>query len=89
MTRAEFEQKTFTEVIEELNEQRDDITTYERLKEFTIENIKEDNFLLAVHILEALRNDVAEWYEYDYSMGTLQSPSGITEKIHIEHLIED
>ena len=89
MTRAEFEQKTFIEVMEKLYEQRDDVTTYERLKEFAIENVKEDNFLLAVHILEALRNDVAEWYEYDYSMGTLQSPSGITEKVHIEHLIED
>lgn len=89
MTRAEFEQKTFTEVMEKLSEQRDDITTHECLKEFVIENIKEDNFLLAVHILEALRNDVAEWYEYDYCMGILQSPSGITEKAHVEHLIED
>lgn len=89
MTRAEFEEKSFEEVMEELNNQRDDITTYEMLKEYATEKIEEDNFLVAIHILEALQSDTAEWYEYDYCMGTLQTPSGIMEKEDVEHMIDD
>ena len=88
MTRTEFEEKSFEEVMEKLDEERDDITTYEMLKEYATEKIKEDNFLVAIHILEALHSDTAEWYEYDYCMGTLQTPSGITGKEHVEHFID-
>lgn len=89
MTRTEFEEKSFEEVMEELNNQRDDITTYEMLKEYATKKIEEDNFLVAIHILETLQSDNAEWYEYDYCMGTLQTPSGITEKEDVEHMIDD
>ena len=88
MKREEYNNKDFEEVMEQLNEEKDDITTYETLKEFAKEKIEEDNLFIAIHILEALQNDVAEWYEYDYCMGTLQTPSGITEKEHIEHMID-
>lgn len=64
MTRAEFENKTFEEVMEQLNEEKDDITTYEMLKEFAVSKIEEDNLLIAIHILEAINNDSAEWYIY-------------------------
>ena len=37
MTKQEFQTKSFDEVLEQLNEERDDITTYETLKEFAIE----------------------------------------------------
>ena len=89
MTREEYNNKDFEEVMEQLNEERDDITTYETLKDFAKEKIENDDLLVAIHILEALQNDDAEWYEYDYCMGTLQTPSGITEKEHIEHMIYD
>ena len=89
MTRKEIETKNFDEVMEQLNEERDDITTYESLKEFAKSQIEEDRLFLAIHILEALNEDTAEWYEYDYCMGTLQTPSSITEKEDVEHLIED
>lgn len=89
MTREEFETKSFDEVMEQLNEERDDITTYESLKEFVIQQIEEDRFFLAIHILESLDKDMEEWYEYDYCMGTLQTPSSITIKEDVEHLIED
>ena len=89
MTRVEFEAMEFEEVMEELNRERDDITSYEMLKEYATEKIEEDNFLVAIHILEALQSDMAEWYEYDYCMGTLQPPSGITDKEDIEHMIDD
>ena len=41
MTRKEFEAKNFDEVMEQLNEERDDITTIDMLKEF----IKEKEYL--------------------------------------------
>ena len=89
MTRQEFENKDFEEIMEQLNEEKDDITTYEMLKEFAKEKIEDDNLFIAIHILEALQNDSADWYEYDYCMGTLQTPSALTEKEDVEHMIED
>ena len=89
MTKQEFQTKSFDEVLEQLNEERDDITTYETLKEFAIEKINSDDIFVAIHILEALQNDVATWYEYDYCMGTLQTPSSIQEKEDIEHMIDN
>lgn len=89
MTRNDFETKTFEEIMEQLNEERDDITTYEMLKEFAKEKIDGDDLLVAIHILQALKNDDAEWYEYDYCMGTCQTPSGIDKKEHVEHMIDD
>ena len=80
MTREDYNKKNFEDITEQLNEERDDITTYETLKDFAKEKIEEDNLFVAIHILEALENDDAEWYEYDYCMGTCQTPSGITEK---------
>lgn len=89
MTREDYNNKNFEEVMEQLNEERDDIATYETLKEYAKEKIEEDNLLVGIHILEALQNDDAGWYEYDFCMGTCQTPSGITEKKDIEHMIDD
>lgn len=44
MTRAEFEAMEFEELMEELNRERDDITSYEMLKEYATEKIEEDSF---------------------------------------------
>lgn len=88
MTREEFDSKSFEEVIEQLNEEYDQITTYESLKEFAKEKIDDDNFFVAIHILQAIQNDTAEWYDYDYCMGTLDTPVSITEKTDVEHLID-
>ena len=81
--------KAIITYMEQLDEERDDITTYEQLKEFAKDKIDSDDLLVAIHILEALQSESVDWYEYDYCMGTLQTPSGITEKEHVEHMIED
>ena len=74
MTRNEFETKSFDEVMEQLNEERDDITTYENLKEFAISQINEDRLFLAIHILELLNIDtenmVRIWLLYGYITNT-------------------
>ena len=87
MTKKEFKNKTFEEVIDVLREERCDITDYESLKDFAKHHIDEDNLNVAIHILQAIWNDEAEYYEYDYCMGTCQTPSGITTKEDLEHLI--
>ena len=53
---------------------------YEDLKDFAIDLIKEDNILLATHILNALNDDPVEYYNYDASMGILEEVAPITTK---------
>ena len=89
MTRTEFDNMEFAEVMETLDEERDDVTTYERLKEFAVYNVENDNLLVAIHILEALQSDSDEWYLYDYCMETQDTPSSVTCKEDVEHLIDD
>lgn len=89
MTREEFDNMEFEEVMEALDEERDDVTTYESLKEFAVNNVENDNLLVAIHILEALQNDSEEWYLYDYCLGTLETPSSVTCKEDVEHLIDN
>lgn len=74
MTIAELYRKGFQEAASELSAQNDCITTYEALKDFAKYNIDRDNFFLAEHILHALQ-DASDYYDYDYCMGTLDTPA--------------
>lgn len=93
MTRKEFETKSFDEVMEQLNEERDDITTIDILKEFIKEKVDSEDFNMASHLCNAIWNDPnpdnSDWYEYDYCMGTLDTPVCLSKKEDVEHLIED
>ncbi len=75
MTIAELHTKNFNDAAEELSAQCDCITTYETLKAFAKENIDKDNLFLSVHILKAIEDNPADYYDYDYCMGTLDTPS--------------
>ena len=79
----------FNDAAEQLSEQSDQITTYETLKDFAIHHIKEDNLYLAVHILEALRSYPADYYDYDYCMGTLDTPTPLTLTFDLVDYCED
>ena len=68
---------TFDEACAKLSEQNDLITTYESLKDFAIHMIQEDHLYLALHILEAIHSSPADYYDYDYSMGTLETPTAL------------
>lgn len=89
MTRKEFEDMDFEEVIEWAYENLDDITDEEILKEFAIEKIQNDDFHMGLHIINAIYNNPysTEYYRYDYSMGTLETPTPIADKEDIEDLI--
>lgn len=53
---------------------------YEDLKYFVIDLIKEDDILLATHILNALTDNSASYYNYDETMGILDTVAPITTK---------
>lgn len=53
---------------------------YEDLKDFIVDKIKEDDIFIATHILNALYNNEAEYYNYDASMGILDTVAPITTK---------
>ena len=73
----ELKHLTFHEAVEKLMEEKDQITTYESLKGFSKHHIGEDNLYLAVHILNAIHENYAEYYDYDYSMGTLDTATAL------------
>lgn len=75
MTVKELYSMTFNEACEKLYEESDLVTTYESLKEYAIKNINEERLFLAIHILEAIQQFPADYYDYDYCMGTLETPT--------------
>ena len=88
MKKRELKKLTFEEAIEKLEEENNCITTYNILKEFAIDNINNDNLFIAIHILQALQENEAEYYNYDYNMGTLETPSPITSLEDLEEFCE-
>lgn len=93
MTRAEFESKSFEEVMEQLNEEVDEVTTIDVLKAFIKERIDDDDFNVASHLCDAIWNDPnpnqTDWYLYDYCMGTMDKPVSVDCKEDVEHFIEE
>ncbi|HRF69846.1 MAG TPA: hypothetical protein PKV66_00280 [Candidatus Pelethenecus sp.] len=74
MTKKELFSVDFQTAIDTLCEENEEITSYDTLKDFIKYNVERDNLLLAYHILENIKNEVADYYKYDYSMGTLDVP---------------
>lgn len=87
-TQEEYEKMTFDEVMDILCEY-DEIHSENALMDHIKYLLDERNLGLALHILNGIydRED-AEWYQYEVSMGTLVSPSALTCKEDIEHLLE-
>lgn len=54
--------------------------TYKDLKNLAIDSIKDNDILVATHILNALNSDPANYYSYDVSMGALEDITPITTK---------
>lgn len=91
MTKTKFENMTLDELIEWAYENLDDLTTEDSLLEFAKVKIDDDNIFMALHILKAVYESEESYngyYLYDYSMGTLDTPTPITCKEDLEHLID-
>lgn len=88
MTKKELYGMNFNDAAEKLCEENDCITTYETLKSFAIMHAENDSFNVAIHIFEALRSYPADYYNYDYSMGTLETPTALTLHADLEDYCE-
>ena len=90
MTREQFENMDFEELMNWAYDNSDCITDEEILKEYGIRNIQDDNFNLGLHIINAIYNNPydTEWYRYNYCDGTLDEPKPITDRYDIEDLID-
>jgi hypothetical protein len=90
MTRVKYEEMSFEEVSEWANENISDLTTEDVLIDFAKSKIDDDNISMAIHILGAIHNNPydTEYYLYDYCMGTLETPTPVTEKEDLEDYID-
>ena len=90
MNRTDYENKSFDELIDQLcDEGPYCLHSYNSLKDYASYLIDEDDLLTALHILNALFNDDANWYNYDTDMGTLETPTPLTCKEDLSDYIED
>ena len=74
------EKMSYGELMDYYLEHVNYFTTYDTLKDFAIEQIEMENLTLAIHILEAINEYSTEYYIYDYSMGTLETPHALDEE---------
>jgi hypothetical protein len=91
MTKAEFENMTLDEVLEYANENVNDLTTEDMLLEFAKTKIDDSNIYMSIHVLRAVWESGEAYngyYLYDYSMGTLETPTPVTCKEDFEDYID-
>jgi hypothetical protein len=91
MTKSTFNKMTLDELTDWAIENLDDITSEEILLEYAKKKIDEDSLFMALHILNAVYDSEESYngyYLYDYNMGTLETPTPITCKEDLEHLID-
>lgn len=90
MTEAEFKEMSFEELLDWANENINDLTTEDILIDFAKSKIDDDNIGVAIHILGAIHNNPydTEYYLYDYCMGTLETPTPVTEKEDLKDYID-
>ena len=88
MTENQLKKLSFEDAVEKLSSEKEQITTYETLKSFAIENINNDNLFLAIHILQGINEKQADYYDYDYCMGTLDTPTAIETKEDLKDYLD-
>ena len=89
MTIKELYSKDFETAVTELSYENDYITSIEVLKDFSIYNIQNDSLYLAAHILDAIRTYDADYYNYDYCMGTCETPEPLMDLEDLEEFCDD
>ena len=94
MTKDELDQlvadgKTFDDVIYDFEEDNDCIVSRDVILDYAIYQIQNDRLYLARHILDAVDTDYADWYNYDASMGMLETPTPVDEVNDLYDYVED
>lgn len=92
MTKKEWEELTLDEAIDwaYYDYGAYELTSEDSLIRFAKEKIDEDNIGLALHVLGAIYNSEEAYngyYLYDYSLGTISTPTPITCKEDLEDYI--
>ena len=80
MTREEFDEMSLYDLIDIAQENDIDIQSRDIMKEVAKDKIDSDEIFFAFHILEALNNSDADWFIYDFGMGTLEEPTPVDDK---------
>lgn len=85
ITRDKYEEMSLDELVELI----DHVHSYEDMLEIAIYEIQNRHVFLAIHILEAIGdlND-DKYYDYDVSMGTLETPTEVSTKEDLLDYIE-
>lgn len=81
--------KTFDDVIYDFEANNDYIVSRDIILDFAINQIQNDRLFLARHVLDAVDNECADFYSYDMSMGTLETPIAITSIDDLYDYVED
>lgn len=89
MTIKELHNMNFNDAAEELYQENDLVTTYDTLKDFAIDLLQKDNVGYALHILNAIYNTEGDYYDYDYSMGTMDTPTPLLVSADLEDYCTD
>ena len=89
MTKTELYNTDFYTAVEKLSLEENTITCMEVLKDFIKIQIDEDGLYLAAHLLDAIRSYHSEYYDYDYTMGTLDTPFPLTELEDLEDYCDE
>lgn len=95
MTRAEFaeiaEYGSVFDALYELENECDEITCEEILKEFIAEHVMTEDYALAEHLCSALNETYSSTglWRYDYCMGLLDTPTPVENIDDVEDLFND
>lgn len=81
--------KTFDDVIYDFEEDNDCIVSRDVILDYVIYQIQNDRLYLARHVLDAVDTDYADWYNYDASMGTLETPTSVDNVNDLYDYVED
>lgn len=84
---ADITDLTWDEKINYLLDRDYNVWSYEYMKDAAKHFIDEDDLFLARHILDAIDSDPADYYNYDFDMGTLETPTGINDDEDIESIL--
>lgn len=81
--------KTIDDVIYDFEANNDYIVSRDIILDFAINQIQNDRLFLARHVLDAVDKEYADFYSYDMSMGTLETPTAITSIEDLYDYVED
>lgn len=81
--------KTLDDAIYDFEANNDYIVSRDIILDFAINQIQNDRLFLARHVLDAVDKEYADFYSYDMSMGTLETPIAITSIEDLYDYVED